>query len=160
MFGSPPMVAVAPPAFARSTNPETRSRCCGWICGPRSDVGVAGVALAQGGDLVGERLLERIREALVHEQPGAGEADLARVVVLLDRQVDREVEVGVAEDDARALAAELEADRGEVLCCRSGDRLRGRHRTGERDAGDAGMRGQRGARLLAVTLHDVEHPGR
>ena len=51
---------------------------------------------------------EGLGDALLHEQPGAREAYLAGVVVLLDCQIDGKVEVGVVEDDGRALAAELE----------------------------------------------------
>ena len=53
-------------------------------------------------ELVGDRLLD--------QEPGAGQADLPGVVVLLDREVDGQVQVGVGEDQQRRLAAELEAE--------------------------------------------------
>jgi hypothetical protein len=43
----------------------------------------------------------------VHVHPGGLEADLSRVVELLHRDLDREVEVCVLEDEERRLAAEL-----------------------------------------------------
>ena len=54
------------------------------------------------------------RDAVLHEDPDGGEADLAGVVELLDGQVDGEVEVGVVEDEQRRLAAELEGHRRDV----------------------------------------------
>ncbi len=48
-----------------------------------------------------EALREGIRDRLVHEDARARQAHLPSVVVLLDREIDREIEIGVAEHDAR-----------------------------------------------------------
>ena len=76
----------------------------------RPDLGrlVARIALRDLCSTLDEPGGERLGDALLHEQPGAGKTYLACVVILLDRKIDGEVEVGVVEDDGRALAAELE----------------------------------------------------
>ena len=61
---------------------------------------------------------------LVDQQPEGAEADLAGVVELLDGEVDRQVEVGVLEDQQRRLAAELEGQRHDVGRGRGRDRPR------------------------------------
>ncbi len=49
--------------------------------------------------------MELVRDRLLHEEPRAREADLARVVVLVRRRLDGALEVGVREDEERALPA-------------------------------------------------------
>ena len=129
----------------------------------RADVGVlvarvAELALRHARE---EALVELVRDRLLHEQAGAGEADLAGVVVLVGRGLDRRVEIGVGEDHERALAAELEARPG-VRFGGGGarDDRGGLVRAGEGDARDARVGGERGADLLAVALDDVEHARR
>ena len=61
-----------------------------------------------------EPLEERVVDRGVDEEPGAGEADLPRVVVHPRGGRGGGVEVGVGEDDERALAAELGGERHEV----------------------------------------------
>jgi hypothetical protein len=70
---------------------------------------------------------------------------------------DREIDVGVAEHDVRRLPAELERDLLQVAGRRLDDEAPDLGRAGERDLVDVGMRGDRGARRLAVAGHDVQH---
>ena len=90
------------------------------------------------------------------EDAGTGEADLARVVVLLDRQFRGQLEISVGEHDERALAAQFEAARGEIVRGGLRDGLGGRHRAGEGYAAESGMGDERSTRLVAKALHDVE----
>jgi hypothetical protein len=100
-------------ATARFTKPSTRSKC--GLAHQRTDVGglVAGVALdtcaAREEPLPGTRRRSRPGRASARRQ-----ADLPGVVELLDREVDREVEIGVVEHEQRRLAAELERHRRDV----------------------------------------------
>ena len=123
-----------------------------------ADLGVlvARVALADLRRPLAEALGEGLGDAALHEQPRARQAHLAGVVVLLDGEVDGEIEVGVVEDHRRALAAELEGARHQVVGGRAGDHLRGGNRSGEADAGHVRVGRQRRAGLGAEALHDVE----
>ena len=102
-------------------------------------------------------------DRVLDEEPRAREAHLPRVVELVHRLLHGGVQVRVREDQERRLPSELEGDRREVRAGRRGHELAGRHRAGERDPPDVGMRDERGARLLADPLDDVEgavgHPG-
>ena len=69
---------------------------------------VARITLADHRGPLGEPRGERVGDSVLHQQAGPGEAHLASVVVLLDRQIDREIEVGIVEDHGGALATELE----------------------------------------------------
>ena len=129
----------------------------------RADVGrlVARVALHQGARPArADALEELVGDAVLHQDPERAQADLAGVVELLDGQVHREVEVGVVEDQQRRLAAQLEGQRHDVVRRRRGDDPGGRHRAGEGEPADAGVRGERRARLRAGALDDVEHARR
>ena len=95
------------------TNPSTRSKC-GRLTSA-ADVGglVARVALAdRRAPARGRRATNSSAIDVLDEDAERAQADLAGVVELLDREVDREVEVGVVEDQQRRLAAELEATAG------------------------------------------------
>ena len=107
-----------------------------------------------------EELEERAGDRLLDEQARAGEADLARVVVLAGRLARRCLEVAVGEDEERALAAELAGERDEVARGGDADRAGGLRRSRERDAAHARVGDERGADLLADALHDVEHARR
>ena len=61
-----------------------------------------------------EELEEPLGDGLLDQQPGAGEAHLAGVVVLSRRLPRRRLEVGVPEDEQRPLAAELAGERDDV----------------------------------------------
>ena len=76
--------------------------------------GVARVAEHVRVRVAAEALQERLADRLLDEQPRAGEADLAGVVVLARGLLGGRVEVGVGEHDQRALAAELARERDEV----------------------------------------------
>ncbi len=78
----------------------------------------------------------------------------------VDEKGQRRVEVGIGEDDLRALAAELERDRDHVRRGRGLHPRAGGDRAGERQMVDARMRRQRRARFLAEPGHDVERPRR
>ena len=89
-------------------------------------------------------------DGLVREQARARRAALALVVE--DRvggAGDREIEIGIGEDDRRRLAAEFERDALEVAGRRLDDQLADLGRAGEGDLVDIGMIGERRARGLA-----------
>ena len=66
--------------------------------------------------------------------------------------------VGVRISDQRVLAAEFEHHRLERIGGGLHYRAAGRHRADQRDHGNAGMGGERGAGFAAAG-HDVEHTG-
>jgi hypothetical protein len=74
----------------------------------------------------------------------------------VDQVRQRRIEVGIGEHDLRALAAELERDRHDVLRGRGLDQPTGADRAGERQMGDARMRRERRAGLLAEPGDDVQ----
>ncbi len=95
---------------------------------------------------------------LLDEDARARVAALARRVVDgVDRARDRGVEVGVREEDVRALATELERDALHRLRAEPHD-LRARPRRAcERDLVDSRVRDEMRARGRAVTRDDVDH---
>ncbi len=93
------------------------------------------------------------RDPLVQIWPGVVEGREQRTG-------DRLVEVGVAEDDARRLAAELEMDALDVVGGRAEDRLAGDGRAGERQLRHVRMGDERGAGRRTVAVDDVEDAGR
>ncbi len=110
------------------------------------------------------RCVEPVEELDAHarldQQSGAGEADLAGVVVLAGRLARRGIEVGVGEDDEGAFAAELGGERDEVAGSGDTDRPAGLRRAGEADPPDPPVADQRCADLFTDPLHHVEHPRR
>ena len=76
----------------------------------RPDLGflIARIALLDLRSTLSELCGERLGNALLYEQSSASKAHLAGVVVLLDRELNSEIEIGVVEDHCRALAAEFE----------------------------------------------------
>jgi hypothetical protein len=68
-----------------------------------------------------EALEERFADALLHQQPGAGQTYLTGVVVLAGGLAGGGVEVGVLEDDQRSLAAQLAGERHQVSRRRHAD---------------------------------------
>ena len=103
-----------------------------------------------------EALEEIAGDVRVHEEPGARQAHLAAVVVHLGRAGGRVVQVGVAEDQEWALAAELAREGHEVGGCSLADRARGLRRPGERDAPRQRVRDESRSDVLADSLDDVE----
>ena len=85
--------------------------------------------------------VKEVEEPLGHrfldEEPGAGEADLAGVVVLAGGPARCGLEVGVGEHEQRPLPAELGRERDEVLRGRDRDRTARLRRAGERYSADA-----------------------
>ena len=73
-------------------------------------VGLARVADLDALDVVVEALRNVVDDRALDEQARPGQANLARVVVLVGGGGRRGVEVGVLEHDERRLAAELERD--------------------------------------------------
>ncbi len=69
------------------------------------------------------------------------------------------VGIGIGKRDQRILAAEFEHHGFERVGCRLHHRAAGRHRADQRDHGDVGMRGERGAGFAAAG-HEIEHAGR
>src|SRR5436305_1239723 len=68
-----------------------------------------------------EALQELVSDAFLHKQPRAGEAHLTGVVILPGRLARRRIDVGILENEERALAAQLARERHEVLGCRDAD---------------------------------------
>ena len=89
-------------------------------CGPCSVAGSNGSPSLRALTSCCELLDELVVDSLLHEQPAAGAAALALVEVEAEHRARHGgVEVGVGEDDVRALAAELEGDPLERLGARS-----------------------------------------
>ena len=105
---------------------------------------------------------EGVGDAGGDDDPAAGDADLAGVEEdAAGDAVGGEREVGVGEDELRALAAELEGHRLHAGAGDVGhDRLAGAGRAGEADLGDAGMAGERGPGGRPVAEDDVDDAGR
>ena len=82
-------------------------------------------------------LEEPVGDRLLDEEARAGQAHLARVVVLPGRLPRSRLEVGVGEDEQRALPAELARERDDVPRRGRADVHRRLGRAGERDAPDA-----------------------
>ena len=154
------MTGAAPSAIARWTKPSTRPRCSRVISGPDVGVGLAGVSELAARHSLEEALGELVSDGLLHKEARSGKADLACVVVLVGRLLDRSVEIGVGEDEERRLAAELEGDRDDVLGRGLADQASGVDRARERDTADPGMGDERGSRLLSDPLHNVQDPRR
>ena len=89
---------------------------------------------------------EALGDALLHEQPRAGAADLALVEPdRIDDAFDGAVEIGILEDDEGRLAAELERQRLARAGGRLADQAADLGRAGEGDLVDAGMLDERRA---------------
>ena len=123
-------------------------------------LGVQRVAHLDLAGLLGERDDELVVEPLLDEDPRARLAALAgRVVDRPDRARDRRVEVGVREDDVRALAAELQRQPLDRLRAEPHDLAAGLRGARERDLVDAGVPDEVGAGRRAVAGDDVDRPG-
>ena len=104
--------------------------------------------------------LDLLGDALLHEQPRAGAADVALVEEdPLDDALDGLVDRGVLEDDVGRLAAELEREADVAARQRGLDVLADGGRAGEGDLVDALGAHQRGARR-AVAGEDRDDAGR
>ena len=121
-----------------------------------ADVTFARIAELAVGHSLEEALGELVGDGLLDEEARRGEADLARMVVLIGRLLDSCVEIGIGEDEERRLAAELEGDGDDVLGGGLPDQPGGVDRPRERDAADARVGHERCTRLLPDSLHDVE----
>ena len=80
---------------------------------------------------LGELLGEFGSDTCMHEQSSTCKANLAGVVVLLERQSRSEIKVSVVKDDGRALATKLEGAGREVIGGGVCDQFRGRHGSSE-----------------------------
>ncbi len=100
--------------MARSTKPLTRSKC--GAADLRADIGrlVARIALLDLLGLFQEGLDEAVADALLDQDARAGEADLAGIVELADRRVDRKLEIAIGKDDEGRFAAEFEGERHQI----------------------------------------------
>ena len=124
-------------------------------------LGVERVAHLQLPRLLGERGDEVVVDRPLDEDARARFAALARRVVdRPDRARDRRVEVGVGEDEIRALAAQLERQALDRLGAEPHDLAARLRRAGERDLVDARMLDEVGAGGRAVTGDDVDRAGR
>ena len=132
------------------------------MLGPRHDrphvsfhvVGIADFDLGSAGhEPVDELVVERVGQ----QQPDAGLAHLPRVQEAAEKGgVHRGGDVGVVEDDYRALSAQFEGDVLDRVRRQPHDRAPHRRRPGEGDLVDAGVAGEVGADLLAHAGDDVE----
>ena len=123
-------------------------------------LGVERVAHLHAARLLGERVDEVVVDRLLDEDAGARLAALAGGVVdRPDRARDRRVEVGVREDEVRALAAELERQPLDRLGAEPHDLAARLRRAGERDLVDAGVLDEIGARRRTVAGDDVDRAG-
>ena len=120
---------------------------------------VPGVAQHQGVGVVVEPFQEPVSDLGGHQQPGAGQAHLSRVVELPGRSVGGSVEIGVGEHHERSLAAQLGGERDDVGRRGLSDVAGGLGRSGERDAAHPGVGHQRSSYLLADALHQVVGAG-
>ena len=107
---------------------------------------------------------EAVVDARGHDEPARGGAALARREVgALQRAVDRDLEVGVVEDDQRVLAAHLELHANPALRAGHGDAAARLDRPGEGDRVDAVGLDERVADLPArpedESEHALGHPG-
>ena len=106
---------------------------------------------------LGELLDHRVVDLVLHEQPAAGAAALALVEVQPEhRAFERGIQVGVGEDDVRALAAELERDPLEGVGGARHDDPADLGRAGEGDLVDARVLDERRAGRLAIAGDDVD----
>src|SRR5580692_10599477 len=114
----PPVAGEQGGAFRGGVFDERRDalRAAGVDQGPDDRGGVGGVPGGQRADPLGVPGEERVEQAAVDDDPVGGHAQLPGVHERPeDRGVDREVRVGVLEDDQRVLPAELEHRGLEVL---------------------------------------------
>ena len=108
-----------------------------------------------------EALGELVADPLVDEDARPGDAALALVEEHgAVRALERGVHVGVVEDEARRLAAELQRDALQVGLRRLDDLLAGRVLAGEGDLVDVGVAGERGAGTFAEARDHVDHARR
>ena len=104
------------------------------------------------------QLLDKyVVDAVLHQQAGAGGADLPAVARENVRGVGGGfVQVGVLEDDVRRLAAQFERQRDHPVGGDVPDLLARAHASGERDFAHQRMRHQRRPGLAACAQHHVE----
>ena len=103
---------------------------------------------------------EPLGDAFLHQQPRARAADLPLVEPdRVDHAFDHAVEVGVLEDDERALAAELERQLLARARRRLADDASHLGRAGERDLVDAGMLDESLRRCAPSPVTTLSTPG-
>ena len=141
---------------------KSHTRCCWRLADQRADVEVhRRRADAQRLEGLAEALEQRLVDALLDQHARAGRAGLAGVLHDgVDQHRHGGVEVGVGEDDLRALAAELQRDRAVPLGRDLLDQRADLRAAGEADVVDARVARQRVADLVAVAGDDVERAGR
>ena len=109
---------------------------------------------------VHDRVDELVVDRLLDDEPGAGRADLAGVQEHGgEREVERDLEIGVGEDDVGVLAAELQGDLLHGAGGGGHDPAAGLQAAGERHQVDARVGRQRGAGLGAGAEHEVADAG-
>src|SRR5580765_8492076 len=124
------------------------------------------VAVERHAHFDGARLLHhRVEKALVDrsldENAAAGRTDFALVEEDAEqRAFDRNLEIGVREEDVRRLAAELERNLLQRVRRAAHDRLADFHAAGESDLVDIGMSDDRCAGDFSPSSDNVDHAGR
>ena len=128
---------------------------------PDVRLGVERVSDAQATGRLGEPGHDLVVHRGLDQEARAGLAALAgRVVDRPDRGGDRLVEVRVGEDDARALAAQLQRDPLDRVGAQAHDLAAGRRRAGERDLLNSGMRDEVAPDGRPIRRQDVDDAGR
>ncbi|MGF6936172.1 hypothetical protein OKW41_005334 [Paraburkholderia sp. UCT70] len=119
------------------------------------------VAQLEAFGVLDQRRGEFFADAVVHQEAGRRDADLACVAELRAAgRLDGERDVGVFSDDDRRVAAELHR---RALHVRAGQRrelLADRRRARERDLADHRMRNQVAGNLSRVAEHEADRTGR
>ena len=111
----------------------------------------------------GRQLAEKgLEDRSVQEQarPGRAGLSLTRKPHPGDHTVHRAIVIGIREDDRGALATQLQRDGRDAVRRRVHDELSDFRRPGERQLADQRVVGERGAALLAVARHQVDHARR
>ncbi|MCY1512829.1 hypothetical protein D9M68_473050 [compost metagenome] len=104
---------------------------------------------------------QRLIELTLDQHAGGGGADLALVPEDTEHDpLDGGLDIAVGEDDEGRLAAQLQADVFDVAGGGLHDAAAGGHAAGEGQLVDAGVLGQRCARIRPQASHQVQHAGR
>jgi hypothetical protein len=102
-----------------------------------------------------------IGDALLHQQPaGGGAAFAVQRIDHEDHGIQRAVQVGILEHDHRVLAAQFEMHPLQRVGALLHDHAAGAAFADKGNRLDRRMFGQRAARALSHTVHQVQHAGR
>ncbi len=124
----------------------------------RSGVATVAEHVGVGEDV--EDLEELRRHRVLDDEPGAGQAGLARVVILPGRLPGGTLQIGVGEHQQWPLAPQLGGEGDDVAGGGPADVTRSLRGAGERDPTHPPVRHQGRTDLLADALDDVEYTGR